>query len=27
MIDTFLPLHTTAAALSVEDAAYHDSFI
>ena len=27
MIDTFLPLHTTAAAVSVEDAAYHDSFI
>ena len=27
MIDTFLPLHTTAAALSIEDAAYHDSFI
>ena len=27
MIDTFLPLHTTAAALSDEDAAYHDSFI
>jgi homogentisate 1,2-dioxygenase len=27
MIDTFLPLQTTAAALSIEDAAYHDSFI
>jgi len=27
MIDTFLPLQTTGAALSIEDAAYHDSFI
>ncbi|HEY5949856.1 MAG TPA: homogentisate 1,2-dioxygenase [Kofleriaceae bacterium] len=27
MIDTFLPLQTTAAALGVEDAGYHDSFI
>ena len=27
MIDTFLPLHTTQQAVSVEDAAYHDSFI
>src|SRR5262245_35293909 len=27
MIDTFLPLQTTAAALTIEDAAYHDSFI
>lgn len=27
MVDAFLPLHTTEAAVSVEDAAYHDSFI
>ncbi len=27
MIDTFLPLQTTGAALTIEDAAYHDSFI
>ncbi|WP_428266902.1 homogentisate 1,2-dioxygenase [Haliangium sp.] len=27
MVDTFEPLHATAAALAVEDAGYHDSFI
>ncbi len=27
MIDTFKPMHLTAAALAVEDPGYHDSFV